>query len=79
MRMLLVEDDTMIRDSLNKTLAQDGHAADCLRDGGSADHALRIKPFDGALLDIGLPNRGGLDFPQLIRTVRGPTYRMAIK
>ncbi len=69
----------MIRDCLNKTLAQDGHSTDGLRDGGSADHALRIRPFDRALLDIGLPNRGDLGFPQPIRTVRGPAYRMAIK
>jgi two-component system response regulator QseB len=67
MRILLVEDDIMIGESLNQALAQNGHAVDWLRDGASADTALRAQAFDMVLLDLGLPGREGLEVLRQLR------------
>jgi two-component system, OmpR family, response regulator QseB len=61
MRVLLVEDDTMIAQGLQTALRQGGFAVDWMRDGGSADAALRSSAFDVVLLDLGLPLRDGID------------------
>jgi DNA-binding response OmpR family regulator len=61
MRVLLVEDDEMIGESLREALRRQGFAADWVRDGRAADAALSSERFDAVLLDLGLPQRGGLD------------------
>lgn len=77
MRILLVEDDIMIGESLNQALAQNGHAVDWLRDGTSADTALRAQAFDMVLLDLGLPGREGLEVLRQLR-VRGDALPVII-
>jgi DNA-binding response OmpR family regulator len=61
MRVLLIEDDTMIAQGLQTALRQDGYVVDWIRDGRSADEALRTSKFDVVLLDLGLPGRDGLE------------------
>ncbi len=61
MRVLLVEDDAMIANGLLTALRQEGHAVDWMRDGRSAAAALKAASFDLVLLDLGLPERDGLD------------------
>jgi two-component system, OmpR family, response regulator QseB len=61
MRVLLVEDDTMIAQGLQTALRQGGFAVDWMRDGRSADAALRSSAFDVVLLDLGLPLRDGIE------------------
>jgi DNA-binding response OmpR family regulator len=61
MRVLLVEDDEMIGESLREALRRQGFAADWVRDGRAADAALASERFDAVLLDLGLPQRGGLE------------------
>jgi two-component system, OmpR family, response regulator QseB len=61
MRVLLVEDDIMIAQGLQTALRQGGFAVDWMRDGRSADTALRSSAFDVVLLDLGLPLRDGID------------------
>ena len=68
MRVLLVEDDRMIAEAVRTALQQDGHTVDWMRDGASASAALAASPFDIALLDLGLPRRGGLE---VLREARG--------
>ena len=68
MRILLVEDDRMIGESVRTSLRQDGYAVDWVRDGSSADAALLSEHFDLVLLDLGLPGMSGLD---VLRNVRG--------
>jgi DNA-binding response OmpR family regulator len=60
MRVLLVEDDTMIAQGLETALRQIGAAVDWLRDGEQASAALRSSAFDVVLLDLGLPTRDGI-------------------
>jgi DNA-binding response OmpR family regulator len=67
MRVLLIEDDRMIGDSLRKALRQAGYAVDWVRDGRAADSVLSTERFDLVLLDLGLPQRDGLDVLQQMR------------
>lgn len=61
MRILLVEDDDLLGNSVKTGLQQEGYGVDWLRDGYSAELALQTETFDTIILDIGLPKRNGLD------------------
>jgi two-component system OmpR family response regulator/two-component system response regulator QseB len=73
MRLLLVEDDRMIGDSLRDALRLEGYAVDWVRDAAAAQATLASERFDLVLLDLGLPPGAsarladGLD---LLRSVR---------
>jgi two-component system response regulator QseB len=60
MRILLVEDDQMIGDSVVDGLKSEGYAVDWVQDGNSAIIALRTTPFSLMILDLGLPGKDGL-------------------
>jgi len=70
MRLLLVEDDPMIGDSLRKALRQDGFTVDWVRDGRSAESALDNDVHDLLLLDLGLPGKDGIDVLRSLRAKR---------
>lgn len=81
MRILLVEDDPMIGESVVSGLAGEGHAVDWVRDGVAAETAVATTPYALVLLDLGLPGRDGLevlrglrarklDLPVLVLTAR---------
>jgi len=59
MRVLMVEDDRMIGDSLRQALRLDGHAVDWVYDVAAGTAALATEPFDLVLLDLGLPEVAG--------------------
>ncbi len=61
MRLLLVEDDPMIGASVQRGLRQEGHTVDWVRDGVSAEAALSSAVHEMLLLDLGLPDKSGLD------------------
>ncbi len=67
MRVLLVEDDVMIAQGLETALRQIGAAVDWIRDGEHAAAALRGTAFDVVLLDLGLPNRDGINILRELR------------
>ena len=56
MRLLLVEDDRMIGDSLRQALRLEGHAVDWVYDAAAANASLASERFDLMLLDLGLPD-----------------------
>jgi len=60
MRLLLVEDDSMIGAAAQQGLRQEGHTVDWVRDGKEAEVAVTDKVHDVVLLDLGLPRRDGL-------------------
>lgn len=60
MRLLLVEDDLMIGESVLDLLREEGYAVDWVRTGRMADSALAGEQYDLILLDLGLPDKDGL-------------------
>jgi len=67
MRLLLVEDDVMIGETLLDLLRAEHHAVDWVRDGALADGVLRTETYDLVLLDLGLPRLDGLDVLRALR------------
>lgn len=67
MRLLLVEDDRILSETLGQALSQSGYVLDTVADGVSADHALSQSAFDLVILDLGLP---GLDGTQVLKRLR---------
>lgn len=68
MRVLLVEDDRMIGEAVLNALRAHNWAVDWVRDGSMADTALATEPFDAVVLDLGLPQRGGIEVLLRLRT-----------
>ncbi|MEZ5644897.1 MAG: response regulator transcription factor [Burkholderiaceae bacterium] len=75
MRLLLVEDDTMIGESVLDLLRAEHYAVDWVRDGDMADTALRTQRYDLLLLDLGLPRRDGL---AVLRDLRARRERLPV-
>jgi two-component system response regulator QseB len=67
MRLLLVEDDAMVGESVHQGLQQDGVVVDWVRDGRSAELAVSNRVYDLLLLDLGLPKKEGLDVLKTLR------------
>lgn len=61
MKILLVEDDTMIGENVQIALESEGITADWVKDGTAAEAALTTNSYDAMLLDLGLPGRDGID------------------
>lgn len=61
MRLLLVEDDSLLAESLQKDLAKQGFAVDLANNGVDAEFMGDIEPYDVVILDLGLPLRPGLE------------------
>jgi DNA-binding response OmpR family regulator len=60
MRLLLVEDDSMIGEAARQGLRHEGHTVDWVRDGREAEASVASTDYDLVLLDLGLPRRDGL-------------------
>lgn len=73
MRILLVEDDLMIGESVLDCLRAEHYAVDWVRDGNAAELALRTDTYDLILLDLGLPKRDGLALLHDLRTRKDRT------
>ncbi|WP_243042616.1 response regulator transcription factor [Dyella sedimenti] len=82
MRILLVEDEAPLRETLAARLKRDGFAVDAAQDGEEGMYLGREVPFDLAIIDLGLPKMSGMDlikslreagqrYPILILTARG--------
>jgi len=70
MRILLVEDDAMIGESVAEGLKAEGYAVDWVRDGKEAEVAVSATPYSLVVLDLGLPRRDGIDVLKGIRERR---------
>jgi two-component system response regulator QseB len=61
MRILLIEDDPIIRKCMEHTLRAQRYAVDWVRDGASAETVLDHDIYDLVVLDLNLPGREGMD------------------
>jgi two-component system nitrogen regulation response regulator NtrX len=59
--ILVVDDESEIRSSLEEILREEGYSVACAADAEEALTLLRDAPFDVVLLDIWLPGRDGLE------------------
>ena len=67
MRILVVEDDTAVRDSLARTLRFEGHQVDTAGDGQEALVAVRAAEPDAMILDVSMPRLDGLETCRQLR------------
>ena len=89
MRIVLIEDNQMLAEGIQKILLDEGHSVDYFVDGERADQHLRYEGADLAIIDINLPNMDGISitknirarkqlFPIIILTARGATIDRVI-
>ncbi|MEN8640267.1 response regulator [Pseudomonas sichuanensis] len=78
MRILLVEDDTMIAQALQTALEAAGYAVDWVDNGLTAESVLRTQAYDQVLLDLGLPGQDGLQLLQHLRGADNPVPLLII-
>lgn len=75
MRILLVEDDLSLGDTLRAWLKLDGYTVDWLTRGDEARAALRAQPYQCVLLDRGLP---GVEGDAVLRALRAARVRTPV-
>ncbi len=82
MRLLLVEDEPILRENIQQFLQQHSYSVDGAGDGQEGEFLGSEHPYDVAIIDIGLPKLNGIElikhlrkkeilFPILILTARG--------
>jgi DNA-binding response OmpR family regulator len=67
MRILLVEDNRRLSDSLRMTLEEDGYAVDAAYDGIDGEEMGLVPSYDIIILDIMLPGKDGLEVCRELR------------
>lgn len=75
MRVLLVEDDTQLGESLEAALRLEGYAVDWLDSGEPVRAALGATPYDLLVLDLGLPGVPGM---QVLRQLRADQHTLPV-
>jgi len=77
MRVLLVEDEAVLRESLRENLSAAGFTVDVAADGEEGLFAGLEYPLDIAIIDLGLPKLPGLDLIRRLRT-EGRTFPILV-
>ena len=67
MRILLVEDEAPLRETLAARLKRDGYAVDSASNGEEGLYLGREVPFDVAIIDLGLPKMSGMELVKMLR------------
>lgn len=78
MRVLLVEDDTMIGEAIQGALKDASYATDWVKNGQTALTTLACQHYDVVLLDLGLPGKDGLEVLASIRAKDNPVPLLII-
>jgi DNA-binding response OmpR family regulator len=81
MRILVVEDNKRLNDSLRLTLEDDGYIVDAAYDGLDGEEMARLQVYDVIILDIMLPNKDGLEVCRALRTrhINTPTLLLTAR
>ncbi|MBI2955868.1 MAG: sigma-54-dependent Fis family transcriptional regulator, partial [Acidobacteria bacterium] len=69
-RILIVDDELVVRDSLEKWFSTEGYDVTAVAGGREALEALAQRDFDLALLDIKMPGMDGMELQARLREVR---------
>ena len=67
MRILLIEDNHRLSDSLRATLLEDGYAVDAAYDGVEGEDMALLTTYDVIILDVMLPKRDGIEVCRSLR------------
>jgi DNA-binding response OmpR family regulator len=67
-RILIIDDDSRLRELLLRYLGEQGYEAKAVADGGEMDRALKLRRYHLLVLDIMLPREDGLS---ILRRLRG--------
>lgn len=78
MRLLVVEDNARLAETLTSLLRGEGHAVDVVSDGEEADATLAAEAFDLVILDLGLPGMDGLEVLRRLRDRRAETAALIL-
>ena len=73
MRLLLVEDNRRLSDSLRRSLEDDGYAVDVAYDGQEGEELAEMVPYSLIILDVMLPIRDGIEVCRALRNRRNAT------
>ncbi|PYV58120.1 MAG: Fis family transcriptional regulator [Acidobacteria bacterium] len=71
-KILIVDDESAIRQSLKGVLEDEGYEAQTAESGEACLESLRRRPFDIVLLDIWLPGADGLEILESVRELEHP-------
>jgi len=77
MRLLVIEDDLTLRETLVQNLTEAGFAVEQAADGKEGLYFAQEYPIDLAIIDLGLPGISGLEIIQQVRA-EGKTYPILI-
>ena len=77
MRILVIEDEAALRESLKSGLTAAGHTVDLAADGEEGLYAGLEFPIDVAIVDIGLPKLSGIEVIRRLRA-RGKTFAILV-
>ncbi|MCH8158470.1 MAG: response regulator transcription factor [Proteobacteria bacterium] len=77
MRLLVIEDDVTLRESLARQLGEAGFAVEQAADGTEGLYFAEEYPIDLAIIDLGLPGMSGLEIIRKVRA-KGKTYPILI-
>lgn len=70
MRILIVEDNHRLNNSLKMSLVEDGYAVDSAFDGEEGQDLAEVTPYDAIILDIMLPKKDGIEVCRDLRRQR---------
>ena len=73
MRILIVEDNRRLNDSLKMSLSEDGYAVDSAFDGYEGEELAELTPYDAIILDVMLPKKDGISICRDLRKRRVKT------
>ncbi|HFQ4957076.1 two-component system response regulator BasR [Vibrio vulnificus] len=75
MRLLLIEDDTLLGQSMVTSLSRHGYTVDWLEKGSGVTSALKTENFTAVILDLTLPDIDGLD---VLRNIRSAGFNLPV-
>ncbi|NLG98190.1 MAG: response regulator transcription factor [Chloroflexi bacterium] len=70
MRILLVEDNRRVSNSIRLSLIEDGYAVDTAYNGVDGEELAEFTPYDAIILDVMLPEKNGLEVCRDLRRKR---------
>jgi signal transduction histidine kinase/DNA-binding response OmpR family regulator len=78
LRVLLAEDNTVNQRVARALLSKAGHRVDVVENGHDAAEAVRTGRYDIVLMDIEMPDMGGIEATKRIRALAAPQGKVAI-